>query len=333
MNLDGILAMSGNFAIVGAFKYNSGITTIQGAAYIYHYNGTSWTEFQKLTGSDSFAGDSFGFSVDISGNTAVVSAYDDNDNGNYSGSIYIYRYNGSSWVETQKIIASDGLPADRFGYRVSVSGDRIVAGAPYDDGPMGSGSGSAYFFKYDGSSWLEEQKVVASDEWTADFFGLDCTISDDRAIIGAPGNDDAGSSSGAAYMFYFDGNTWSEEAKLTATDPATADVFGFDVDLSGTTAVIGALGDDDIAISAGSVYIYTYENGNWTEQYKINASDADNSDFFGDRVGISGDNIIVGAYGNDDAGNLTGSAYIFGKQQSFPDLQPCHYCLRFGIDQ
>jgi len=122
----------------------------------------------KLTASDGAGADEFGRSVSISGDYAIVGAYFDDDNGAQSGSAYIYHFTGTSWIEQQKLTASDGESGDYFGRSVSISGDYVLIGANSDD-DNGSGSGSAYIYHFNGTSWIEQQKLTASDGESGDW--------------------------------------------------------------------------------------------------------------------------------------------------------------------
>jgi len=263
-------------------------------------------ESQKLLASDATAWDDFGYSVAVSGDTAVVGAHTDSDNASSSGSAYVFRYDGSDWVEEAKLTASDGAAGDLFGFSVAVSGGTAVVGAGRDD-DSGSSSGSAYVFRYNGSDWVEEAKLTASDGAAFDWFGEQVAVSGDTAVVGAAGNDDSGGRSGSAYVFRYDGSDWVEEAKLTASDAAISDGFGERVAVSGDTAVIGASGDDDNGLSSGSAYIFRYDGTTWVEEAKLTASDGATNHSFGISVAVSGDTAVVGASG--DA--FTGPAYVF----------------------
>ena len=125
-------------------------------------------------------------SVAISGDTVVVGAGGDDDNGDYYGSAYIYRFDGSSWIET-KLLASDAVYDDSFGYSVAISGDTIVVGAAYDD-DNGEYSGSAYIYRFDGKHWIEETKLLASDGGSGLTTSATASqLSDgDTVVVGAP---------------------------------------------------------------------------------------------------------------------------------------------------
>ena len=297
----GSVAISGDYAVVGAVK-DDDADRYSGSAYIFKRNGDAWTEHAKITASDGAANDLFGGSVAISGDCVVVGAYMDDGAGRESGSAYIFKRNGDAWTEQAKITASDGARVHYFGFRVAISGDYVVVGAP---------GNSAYIFKRNGDAWTEHAKITASDGETWDSFGFSVAISGDYVVVGAHRNDDAGTDSGSAYIFKRDGTEWTEQAKITASDGAANDLFGRSVAISGDLAVVGAHGDDDAGSYSGSAYIFKRDGDVWNEQAKITASDSAADDNFGRNIAISGEYVVVGAHGNDDAGSASGSAYIF----------------------
>ena len=156
-----------------------------------------------------------------------------------------------------------------------------------------------------------EVKLTASDAAAGDGFGISVSISGDLAIVGAPLDDDVSFASGSAYIFRRGGGIWSQEAKLTASDAAAGDAFGFSVSINGDLAIVGALQDDDAGTFSGSAYIFRRNGTSWSEEAKLTASDAASVDLFGIFVSISGDLAIVGAQGDDDAGSGSGSAYVY----------------------
>ena len=157
------------------------------------------------------------------------------------------------------------------------------------------------------------QKLTASDGDANDRFGYSVDIDGDYAIVGATYDDDDGSRSGSAYIFNRDGNTWTQQAKLTALDGAAGDWFGYSVSISNDHVVIGSPGDDDGGSKSGSAYVFKRDGLTWTQQAKLNASDGAAGDWFGGAVAIDVNNIIVGALGDDDDGDYAGSAYTFKK--------------------
>ena len=153
-----------------------------------------------------------------------------------------------------------------------------------------------------------EFKILPSDGTAGDFFGCPVSISDNFAIVGSYGDDDNGSYSGSAYIFERNGSTWSQVAKLTASDGAANDLFGY--------WGISIYGGYAIVLSIKSAYIYEKSGSDWNQAAKLTASDGVAGDIFGGSVSISGDYVIVGAHEDDDNGTRSGSAYIFNL---FPD--------------
>jgi hypothetical protein len=288
------VSISGDYAIIGAFGDD-----LRGSAYVFVRSGSSWLQEAKLVASDSSMDDMFGYSVSISGDYAIIGAFGDDSR----GSAYIFVRSGSSWLQEAKLVASDGGDGDFFGFSVSISGDYAIIGAEYDD----LGRGSAYVFVRSGSSWLQEAKLVASDGSVEDFFGVSVSISGDYAIIGALGDDSA---SGSAYVFVRSGSSWSQEAKLVASDSSMDDMFGYSVSICGDCAISGA---PQVDSSRGSAYVFMRSGTSWLEVAKLVASDGVGNDYFGCSVSISGDYAIIGAK-NDDL--YCGSAYVFVRSGS-----------------
>ena len=166
--------------------------------------GPAWAQVieHKLTASDGAVSDNFGYSVSLSGERALVGSHRSDPLGTLSGSAYMYERQGDgSWLEVDKLTASDGAEEDFFGYSVSLSGDRALVAA-YRDDDVGSGSGSAYAFERQGDgSWLEVDKLTASDGSGGDEFGWSVSLSGDRALVSAHQHDDLGSNSGSAYVY------------------------------------------------------------------------------------------------------------------------------------
>ncbi len=269
-----------------------------------------WQQQAKLTASDAEGDDRFGQSVSISGDYAIVGAHWNDDAGANSGSAYIFQRQGSNWTQAAKLVASDATGNFAFGYPVSISGDYAILGS-FGDDHAGNYSGSAYVFHREGTSWLQQAKLIASDPAEDDQFGSSLSISGDYAIVGAGANDDAGNASGSAYIFERDANNWTQAIKLTASDAAADDWFGWSTSISGDYAIVGAYANDDDGNASGSAYIFKHDGENWTQQAKLTASDAAEGDAFGYSVSISGDHALVGSLYDADGGTSSGSAYIF----------------------
>jgi len=302
-------SISGDTAIVGAYLSDD-TGPDSGSAYVFVKSGNTWTEQAKLTASDAAAGDGFGLAVSISGDTAIVGAFLNDDAGFASGSAYVFVRSGNTWTEQAKITASDAAPGDIFGHSATISGDMAIVGAQFDN-DSGPNSGSVYVFVRSGNTWTEQAKLTASDAAAGDRLGHSVSISGDMVMVGAHANDDAGTDSGSAYVFVRSGNTWTEQAKLTASDAAAGDNFGHTASISGDTAIVSAYLSDDAGIDSGSAYVFVRSGNTWTEQAKLTASDAAPGDIFGHKVSISGNTALVGSERNDDAGTDSGSAYVF----------------------
>ena len=292
-----------------------------GSAYVFGYDSASgtWQEEAKLIPSDGGGLGTFGSSVALSGDRALVGAEWDNDNGAFSGSAYVFCYDSLSgtWHQEAKLLASDGTDYAVFGWSVIVSGDRALIGACGDVG-NGNDSGSAYVFRYDSASgdWQEEAKLIPSDGSTGDSFGWTVSLSGDRALIGAPYEDANGICSGSAYLFGYDSvsGTWHEETKLTASDGGYLKCFGKSVALFGDRALLGAPGDDTNGSFIGSTYLFSYDSasGIWQEEAILRASDGTGGEEFGISVALCDDRALVGANEDDNENGVeSGAAYAF----------------------
>jgi len=296
------VSVDGDLAAVGAHLAD-GSGEDSGSVTIFQKVDSTWTEIARLEASDGDAGDYFGSSVALSGNTLIVGAMGDEEGGTYSGSAYIFQDTGSGWHEVAKLTADDAQPADVFGESVSISGSTAMVGAARSDS-AGTDSGSVYVFEDTGDGWDQVAKLTASDAEEGDWFGRAVSVSDSTAIVGAFRAD---SSAGSAYIFSRDGGEWTELAKLTPDDAAADSYFGLSVAVSGDTAVVGAPLKD----GTGVAYIFQGSDGDWRQVAKLTPSDGEEKDQFGVSVEIDGDHVVIGAFLNDEGGTDAGAAYIF----------------------
>lgn len=284
-------------------------------------------ELQKLTASDANGScEDFGFSVSVSDNVAAIGAQaDDNaspgDPNCISGSAYVFRRIGATWVEEQKLTASDAECGDHFGAAVSISsinGHVVAVGAWGKSQGSWNACGAAYMFRWNGSTWIQEQKLTSADPSPGDGFGASISVSGATVIVGEPGDDcGAGDHCGSAYVYEFNGNDWTQEAKLTASDGMSQDRFGTSVAISESYVVVGATGDDDEGDDSGSAYVFGFYGGNWLQEAKLAPSALASGDHFGMSVFLDGNTIIAGADQDDCVdGPDCGSAYIFRRGES-----------------
>ena len=293
------VSVSGDTAIVGA-QFDDDNGSQSGSAYLFDIN--TGAQLAKLLPTDNAAGDRFGRSVGISGDTAIVGAQSDDDNGFNSGSAYLFDI--IIGAQIAKFLPKDGAAEDHFGESVAICGSTAIIGARYDD-DNGTDSGSAYLF--DINTGEQIAKLLPPDGAAGDNFGFSVAISGDIAIIGAGADDDNGSASGSAYLF--DINTGVQIAKLLPSDGATGDNFGISVAISGDIAIVGATANDDNGSYSGSAYLFDINTG--AQIAKLLPTDNDAGDWFGRSVDISGDIAFVGAHSDDDKGTNSGSAYHF----------------------
>lgn len=241
--------------------------------------------------------------------------------------------------ELQKLVAPDG---GVLGGSVCVSGRRIITGAPFDSN-IAVQAGSAYLFRLDSNGtpdipgddvWVFEGKLTASDAAAYDRFGESVFIKSTRAVIGAPGDSDAGPSTGSAYVFRLDnGGTpldqsddfWTQEAKLTAADGDRAEYFGASVAVDEYWVIAGVDIHKHAGVQTGAAYMFRRDdNGtpsdpsddSWAQAQELRASVAIGAHFFGGSVAIDGDWAVVGATGDHDFGLRSGAAYVFRRDDN-----------------
>ncbi|MEI6784777.1 MAG: FG-GAP repeat protein, partial [Verrucomicrobiota bacterium] len=312
-----------------------------GAAYVFVRNGTTWTQQAYLKASNTDAGDWFGYSVAVSGDTVVVGARQEysnatgvngnqSDNSQYNaGAVYVFVRNGTAWSQQAYLKASntdgglDQWGGDYFGSSVAVSGDTVVVGA---DGESSSAigvngdqsdnsapsSGAAYVFVRSGTTWTQQAYLKASNTWGYEHFGYSVSVSGDTVVVGAS-NEFHATGYGAAYVFVRNGTNWTQQAYLNASNTDDQDEFGSSVAISGNTVVVGVYGEDssasgvngnqsnNSALNSGAAYVFVRNGTNWTQQAYLKASNTGTNDRFGWSVSVSGDTVVVGAPGESSS--------------------------------
>jgi hypothetical protein len=335
------VAIDGDYIIVGARSEDPGNVSSAGSAYIFVRSqtgswphpvyGSTWAQQKKLTGSPTGQNYLFGDTVAIDGLTAVVGVSRESLSGGLylAGAVYVFVRSGTSWSQQQKLTAPNPAIYDLFGYSVAIDGNNIIVGTPYADHvQLGQSSvyncGSAYIFVRSGTSWSQQAKLTASDKETSDLFGYRVDIDGDYVVIGSIYEDPSkwnGTSfqtvrdAGSAYIFVRSGTSWSQQAKLTASDSDKQlyDNFGSDVAIDGSRVVIGARSDDEGASEAGATYVFVRSGSSWTRTKLIN-SDAATRDITGFSVSISGNTLVTGAYLHTSTSTYQteqGAAYIY----------------------
>lgn len=276
--------------------------------------------------NDGSVHDTFGYSVSVSGDTAVVGVPQDAVGANNGqGSAYVYVRSGTTWAFQAKLVASDGFAYQYFGTAVSVSGDTALIGASRVDRyvPVAS-AGAAYVFARAGTTWTQQARLSPTDSTTNDGFGTSVSLSGETALVGAtqPGSGvTLPAKAGAAYVFARSGEKWTQQTRMAASDGAAGDAFGASVALNGDTALVGAPLHDFGAQDRGASYVFVRSGAAWTEQGKLIANDGTAFDAFGGSVGLDGNDALIGADACADERTQgicerRGSAYVFTRAGS-----------------
>ena len=273
------VAAASDKIVVGAYGDDDNGSN-SGSVYVYDANDLS-AQPTKLTAFDGDENDLFGYSVAADSNKIVVGAYGDDDNGTDSGSVYVYDANDLSASPT-KLTAPDAAAGDHFGYSVDAASDKIVVGARSDD-DNGTDSGSVYV--YDANDLTAQPtKLTAPDAAASEYFGYSVAADSDKIVVGAYGDDDNGTNSGAVYVFDANDLT-AQPTKLTAFDGTSKDYFGQSVDATSDKIIVGAYGDDDNGTDSGSVYVFD-ANDLSAQPTKLTAFDGAARDHFGHSVSV-----------------------------------------------
>ena len=249
------LSADGNTLAIGAPEFDKpgDPNPDQGAVYVYVRSGTTWSQQQRLTLTDTYGGDRFGSAIALSsdGNTLLAGA-GTHDIGSdiQQGTAYVFTRSGTTWTQQQKLYAPDGAAYDKFGSAVAISsdGNTAVIGAPDDDTGSIEDHGAVYVFTRSGTSWSIQEKLTASSPQNYEHFGGAVAISNDgnTIVVGVMGRDIFTSTRpGTAYVFTRSGTTWTQQQKLSPTDGADDDNFGSAVAIHSetNTLVIGAPGE------------------------------------------------------------------------------------------
>ncbi|MBL9114880.1 MAG: FG-GAP repeat protein [Verrucomicrobiaceae bacterium] len=348
------VAVSGYTLAVGAPKEDNSATGVNGnqalgtainsgAVYVYVrdlLDPSYWRLEAYIKAPNAEAGDGFGTSVALHGDTLIVGAPLEKSNGSSqtdnsaasAGAAYVYKRVANSWVFQAYLKASNTQAYDLFGQSVAIEGNTAVIGAYGEDGGVGgvngndndesqSGSGAAYVFVRNGSVWSQQAYLKAATPLQGDSFGLSVAISGNTIVAGAYGDDSGGNDSGAAYVFLRTGSTWTQQAKLKAAVLDALDYFGWGVSIYGDSIAVGARGEDsstaaingnqndDSLSAAGAAYIFTRTGTTWAQESYLKATSPLMDGYFGTAVSLYGDKLLVGAPA-DPAGAGNAELYL-----------------------
>ena len=308
------VAMSGNTIIVGASYTQIGENISQGAAYVFVRSGTSWVEQAKLSVEDGRREDVFGRSVAIDGDMAVIGApFADigptcvRGFGCNQGAAYVFVRSGTVWTLQQKLNSIEPAVFDLFGHKVEIKNQTAVISEHLDDVDGVQDRGRINVYARSGNMLVLQQRLTPNNP-SARLFGLSLDLDGNTIIAGAPG-----AGTGAAYVFVFNGATWTQQKELLASDGAPGDFFGFSVAISLDTAVVGAYFDEiNGNIYQGSAYAFKRSGTDWTQRQKFSNGNGNTLDEFGADVGVSGDTIVISAiHERVGANDFQGAAYVY----------------------
>ncbi|MBN1186522.1 MAG: carbohydrate binding domain-containing protein [Bacteroidales bacterium] len=343
------ISTSGNFAIIGSIfdpldENGENYVYYAGAACMYLRNDSGkWTFMQKIADPDRTMSGCFGYSVAVSGNTAVIGSLLStitDSNGNPTGkkgAAHIYEYDGqNNWTHKNKLVIPDLSGIDYFCHKVAIYGDYVAVSAPNENDDTSSVTydvGYVYIFERDaGGTWQQITKLSAFDRQDGDFFGWDLSLSNNTLVVGVryESEDQNGSgtvlNAGSAYIFERNPSlpVWNFKQKIVAPDRSENDYFGQSVSIYGDYIIIGANSEDqdehnsNTLSAAGSAYIYKRDASNyWSFYQKLTASNRKAGDKFGSSVFLYDSMAVIGATNADmDENNLdsiadAGLVYIF----------------------
>jgi hypothetical protein len=253
------LAINDNTLFVGAPMHDSfGVNA--GAVYVFTFDGVSWVQQQKLIGVDTAPGDRFGSALALNDGWLAVSAPLHSSPGSPGGAVYLFEFDGVSWVQRYKVGAPDTIAGDRFGSAIALDDGWLAVGVPLHRF-VGSASGAVYLFEFNGTAWVQRQKFVASDTAGSDQFGSALALENRRLVVGAPLHNSNGPASGAVYIFERATTTWIERAKLIGSDTNAGDRLGGSISIDGNTILVGAYGDTAAGPATGAAYVFVEVTG------------------------------------------------------------------------
>jgi len=260
------VAIDGDTIVIG-FPYDMQAAWAGGSAFIFSRDrggSDSWGLVKKLLPGDPGTAAYFGWSVAIDGDRAVIGAVRDAGLGIRSGAVYIFERNAGgtdNWGEVVKLTPPEAADDDAFGSAVAVAGDLVLAGASWKH-RAGIETGAAYLFGQDqggSGEWSLIKELLADTPGAGDAFGLSVALSDDCALIGAPGDDGRIDDLGAAYVFRRDeggAGAWGMAGKVTPVDANEISGFGQSVSLASDLFAVGAPGRRNGGIHRGAAYVY-----------------------------------------------------------------------------
>jgi len=286
------VSISGDTFIVGSQDDDG-----KGSVSVYSSVNGTWVLIDKLIDPEGASGNLFGYSVDMTDDTIVIgSPYDDSVNNN-AGAISIFNLINGSWVHTSKITDPNGMANDFFGKSLAVTDNHIIIGAPNND----NFKGAAVIYTLQDGSWNHVEKITDPNGASMRFFGESVDIFGNTAVIGTHYHEDSGSAS----IFELGPTGWTQKTILVDPRLVNGKQYKNSIALSEKVVVIGHPYDDGKQKKSGSVSIFGLENDGWEYALTVTDPQGTSGDYFGNAVAISGDEVVIGAYGNGDDHGVT----------------------------
>ncbi len=307
-------AMEGGVLVAGALGHTHPGSTGEGAAYIFEWDGSQWTEVLEVYLTEpNFVAWDFGAAVTVAGGRVFVAdPYFVPVPGNAAGLIYVYERVSGIWTWTATLVGTDfQLGYGNFGWSIAAEGDRLVAGIPYR--PPVTDAGAAVVLEWNGTTWSKAATLHASDAVSFATFGISVALSGDLLVVGAPGDQAHAFQAGAAYVFERQGGNWIEISKLWASQWVEDGKFGQFVEISGSTIVVSALEADDQYPPDGKVYLFErHLDGTWgPNEDAILEFDDELNTIYGRPLAVDGDRLLVGSNLDSVDGQWSGTGILY----------------------
>ncbi len=267
----------------------------------------------ELEAHDQGSLDHFGEALALSGTSLVVGArhHDIAAAIPNSGAAYVFVETAAGFIEEAQILPHDPVIHGKFGHSVAIDGDTILVGAP-DARVLGFPEGAVYFFHRAQSVWVGAARIEATTPAIGDRFGWSVAIEGEWAAVGAYGDDAAGFNAGAVHIYRRQAPlSWVLFAELRPEQPGGNDFFGQAVALDGERLLVGAPGEDSVALDGGAAYLFAFDGTSWVEQKKVTVASASAQARFGEVLDLDGSRMVVSALHSGILGSQQGEVYIF----------------------
>jgi hypothetical protein len=303
--LGSAVAIRGDTIVCGVPNFDGIVGTNQGMGASFTRSGNAWAASEVFMPNETQAQSGFGSAAAMSDEFVAMGATNWSKSGaNFSGAAYAFRRADGTPARTLTLAAPTPQTDANFGNRLAGDSTRLIVGAYNEDGGAGANQGAVYVYKFQNESFVLEQKLLPSVQQAGAAFGRAIALDGTTLLVGAPNEDDAVADAGAAYVFFFNGSTWSQQARLASQEPAAANLFGWAVAVSGNRAVIGSP-NDDVVLSAvnrvdlGSADSFLRTGSTWALEREFVESTGIGAESAGRSVAVSGDFVAVGIPGND----------------------------------